>query len=427
MNIRPLLILQAPSAFISGGYYRWYKLLEYGKSEDIDYVVVTDSLSYQNYIRMFPRFKEVSRDYKTYVIDLHEIRFFPSSVSRVLKVFKPYWDAFSLAISISKVARKENVDLIVGPSEGPQRVWTSYFSGKTSNKPWTSVFQGERFLFKPTPKLGPINPINVLAHVSHKEFARNISLSSKLGYAMELLGLLKIAEKSLMLTVGRSLSDELKFLNPKIEFHVIFPGNGIDLEKFNKKSKLTSLYDAVFFSRFVPEKGVFDLLEIWKIVTQKFSNAKLAVAGIIEDVKVLEDFKKLIHRYGLARNVVFLGQKDHDSIIDLVKSSKIAIYPSLLDVFSLTVLESLACGVPVVAYDIPAIKYNFHDCKAVLRSPAKNTARMARNVIFLLENEELINELSKEARKYASNFDWKKVVKAEKEAYLKVIEWSNSC
>jgi len=426
MNIKPLLILHASTAFFSGGYYRWYKLLEYGKLEGIDYVIVTDSLSYQNYIQMFPNFKEVSKKYKTYVIDLQKIRLL-TPANRILKVLKPYWDAFSLAISISKIARKENVDLIVGPSEGPQRVWTSYFTGKMSYKPWTAVFQGERFLFKPTPKLGPINPINMLAHVSHKEFARNNSLSSKLGYALELLGLLKIAEKSLMLTVGRSLSEELQFLNPKIKFHVIFPGNGIDLEKFNKESKPTPLYDAVFFSRLVPEKGVFDVLEIWKIVTRKFHNAKLAVAGIIEDVKVFEDFNRLIHRYGLARNVIFLGQQDSDSIINLVKSSKITIYPSILDVFSLTVLESLACGIPVIAYDIPAIKYCFHGCKAVLCSPVKDTARMARNVIFLLEDEARRNELSKEARKFANNFDWKKVVKAEKEAYLKVIEQFNSC
>jgi len=135
----------------------------------------------------------------------------------------------------------------------------------------------------------------------------------------------------------------------------------------------------------------------------------------------------MISQYGLTKNIVFLGPQDKNSIIDLVGSSRLTIYPSTLDTFSLTVLESLACGTPVIAYNIPAIKYNFGKCKAVLRCPVKDKTSMAKNVIFLLENEDLRTKLSKEAKKYVSDFDWKKVAKAEKEAYSKVVEWFNSC
>jgi len=50
-----------------------------------------------------------------------------------------------------------------------------------------------------------------------------------------------------MLTVGPSLCEELRFLNPRIIFHVVSSGNGIDLEKFSRRSKGPPLYDAVFF------------------------------------------------------------------------------------------------------------------------------------------------------------------------------------
>jgi len=99
-------------------------------------------------------------------------------------------------MSISKIAREENVDLIMGPGEGTEMVWISYLVGKMSSKAWTALFQGERYLFQSTPQLGPINPINVLRHVSQKEFVRGISLISKVGFSFELLGLLKVAEKN---------------------------------------------------------------------------------------------------------------------------------------------------------------------------------------------------------------------------------------
>jgi len=425
-NIKPLIIVKAWHPVISGGYYRLYEILNNGNSEGINFIIVTDSLSYRNYIQMFPDFKEILKKHKSYVINLQNLKLFAQRVPRILKPIAAYWNSCLLAISISKIARKENVDLIVGPSEGFQMVWISYLVGKISRKPWTAIFQGERYLFQPTPQLGPINPINVLKHVSQKKFARGISFISKIGFSIGLLGLLKIAEKSLMLTVGPSLREEIRFLNPKITFHVISPGNGIDLEKFSKKSKQIFVYDAVFFSRLIPEKGIFDLLKIWKLVVQKFPKAKLAVAGIVEDPKLVKDFQRMVSQYGLNKNIVFLGPQDKISLIDLVSSSKLTIYPSTLDAFSLVILESLACGTPVIAYDILAVNYIFNNCKAVLRCPVNNIPVMASNVMFLLENECLRNRLSKEAEKYASSFDWKEVIRAEKEAYFEVIEWFNS-
>lgn len=426
MNIKPLIIVKARHSVISGGYYRLYEILKNGKSEGINYVIVTDSLSYRNYIQMFPDFKEILKRYKTYHLDVEKIKLLTPRMFRGLKVATSYWDCLLLAMSISKIAREENVDLIVGPSESTQMVWTCYFSGKLSNIPWTVIFQGTNDLLQPTLGLSPINPINVLKHVSQKELAKEAPLLSKLGFSLELLGVLKIAEKSLILTVSHSLCKEIKFLNPKIKFHVINPGNGIDLEKLSKGSRPTPLYDAVFFSRLIPEKGIFDLPEIWKLVTKKFPKARLAVAGMIEDVKIVKDFQRIISQYGLTKNVVFLGPQDRNAIADLVGSSKLTIYPSTLDVFPLVVLESLACGSPVIAYDILAVRYNFHKCRAVLLCSVKDNVSMAKNILSILENEDLRSKLSNLAKEYASNFDWKTVVKAEKEAYFKVIEWFNS-
>jgi glycosyltransferase involved in cell wall biosynthesis len=426
MNIKPLIIAKARHAAISGGYYRLYEILKNGKSEGINYVIVTDSLSYRNYVQMFPDFKEILEEYKSYVINLPKIKLLTPHMPRGLKAITSYWDSFLLATSISKIAREENVDLIVGPSEGTQIVWTSYFSGRMCHIPWTALFSGTSQLLQPTAVLGPINPVNVLKHVSQKESTRKTPLTSKFGFSMELLGLLKITQESLILTVSSSMCEEMRFLNPRITFHVITPGNGVDLKKFDKKSRPTPLYDAVFFSRLVPEKGMFDLPEIWKLVVQKFPKARLAVAGIVEDLKFVEDLQRMISRYGLTKNIVFLGSQEKNSIIDLVGSSKLTIYPSTLDTFSLVVLESLACGTPTITYDIPAITHNFRKCKAVLSSPVKDKASMAKNVISLLENEDLRTKLSKEAKEYASDYDWKKVVRAEKEAYFKVIEWFNS-
>lgn len=422
MEISPLILLKAHHAVYSGGYYRLYKLLKIGKKEKINYIVITDNKSYRNFIQMFSDFKEVLKQYKVYYIYSGNKNFIQKTPG--LKVIAGYKNYFSHAILISKIAYDEKADLIVGPSESTQIVWTSYFSGKLSRTPWTALFQGEKDLFQPTPNLGSINLFNVLKHINCKESFKNTSIVSKIGFSFELLGLLKISEKSLMLTVGRSLSEELKHLNPRISFHIISPGNGVDFKEFERVKK-SPLFDCIYFSRLVPEKGLFELPFIWKQVVKKIPSAKLAVAGGVEDQNFVNIFKKMVHRYGLSKNVVYFGPQDRESLIYLISSSKITIYPSFFDVFSLVILESLAAGVPVVAYSIPAVKYNFSDCKALLLCKTGDKRKMSEKIISLLENEDFRAELSKDAKEYAKNFDWQNVVKAEKEAYFKVIEWFN--
>jgi glycosyltransferase involved in cell wall biosynthesis len=58
----------------------------------------------------------------------------------------------------------------------------------------------------------------------------------------------------------------------------------------------------------------------------------------------------------------------------------------------------------------------------VLRCPTGDKKCMAKNVISIIENQSLRFRLRMEAKKYSSNYDWRNVVKAEKEAYQKVIK-----
>lgn len=426
MDIKPLIIVSARHSVISGGYRRTYEIIKRGKSEGVNYVIVTDRISYKNYAKMFPDFSDICQQYKTYLIDVEKTSSVSTSANRFLKAVPINKDLLLRSLEIAKIARLKDVDLIIGPSESSRILWMSYLSGKICKKPWTSIFTAETFLFSPTRGLGPLNPLNVFKHLSQKEQTKKLPLISKIGFSIELLSFLKIAEKSLILTVSPSISEEIRYLNPKIQFHIITPGNGVDLKIFDKKSSNQAIYDVVFFSRLIPEKGLFDLPEIFKLVVEKFPKAKIAVAGSVEDKRFLEDFRRMLSDYNLNRNITFLLHREEKFFIDLLSSSKVMIFPSILEAYGLVVLEALACGTPVVAYDIPAMKLNFSGVKAVLRCPIKDKVNMAKNVKFLLENEDVRKKLSHEAKEYVKNYDWKNVVIAEKEAYFKVIEWFNS-
>jgi len=417
-RIRPLLTVKFNSAVLSGGRRRTYEFLRLAKSEGIDYIVMTDLRSCTNATKIFPSYLEALSSYKVYM-DRHANRL-PPPIPGLRQAFVCK-NIINSALLTSRVARKENADLIVGDG-GTESLLTSYIAGGYCMKPWTAVFQPTTDLLQPSPSVGPLNATNILRFVSQKASTKNDSLISRIGTAGDLFFQLKAAERSMMLSVSSSLIEDFNYLDPRIKFHVINPGNGIHPEKFAPERYPDQEYDAIFFARLIPEKGLFDLPVIWKLVTKRVPKAMLAVAGIIEDRKYVDNFMEMIKKTNLGRNIVFLGELNEKDLVRSIKSSKLTLYPSVLDSFSLVTLESLACGIPVVAYDISAIRHNFGRCDAVFRCRIKDNQNMAEKVLLILEEETLRTALAKKAIEYSANYTWTNVVKAEKEAYFKVIE-----
>ena len=416
MNIRPIILVTFTYSSLSGGYKRLYEILKRGKSAGIDYIVITDSKSYENAVNIFPDFREILGQYKVIKRDLKkEIGTIPGLkqlhiVKRILK----------LALFISKVAKKEDADLILTPDEGIERVLASYLASRFCSKPWTAIFQPTEYLLQPSYSLESLNSLNILEHINSKTSADNLSLLSKIGLGIDLLTLLKVAEKTNILAVSNSVVEDFGYMNPRIKFVTVTPGNGIELSKFPTELSKKFDYHAVFFARLIPEKGIFDLVDIWKRVIKKMPNAKLAVCGISEKTEIVEKFLKEVSKYNLSNNIDFLGQQEYAKLINTVANSSLTLYPSYVDSFSLVTLESLACGTPVVAYDIPAIRHNFGKCESVFRCPIGDKKSMADTILSILTKKET-KSLAIEAKEFAASFDWNNIVEAEKKAYVQVI------
>jgi len=407
MDIRPLIFVDFSS--FSGGVKRTFNVLKRGKSYGIDYIVVFNRKDYQRAVKYFPSFNKVIDQYRFYMLD------WPAIYGNPLLI--RYKNLVKLACTIAKIAERENVDLIVSPSETYTKFLLSYLTGTFSNKPWTSIFQQP-----PMGIYGILNSKNVLLDF-------NTALRHPYWSAQRLwmlLTQLKVSENTLILTISRSIEEELKMLNSKINVYVIEPGCGVNSVDYHLET-LRKKYDAIFFARLIPEKGFLDLPEIWSIVTKEKPKAKLIVCGIVEDEKWVSDFFKLVKEYKISHNILFLGQKTEKDLLHSMKTSRLLVYPSSIDAFPLTILETLACGNPVVAYDIPAIRLNYRECKAVKTVRTKDKQKMAEYILSILNLNDLDRvKLSYNAKSFAERYTWKEVVKAEKNAYIKVLDYFNS-
>ena len=160
-------------------------------------------------------------------------------------------------------------------------------------------------------------------------------------------------------------------------------------------------YDAVFVGRFHYQKGVLELIDIWKLVCNKKPEAKLAMIGI---GPLENEIKDKIERLELENNIDLLGFKDGKDKYEVFKQSKIVVHPATYDSGGMAACEAMAWGLPGVSFDLEALKTYYQ--KGMIKTPCYDLGAFAENVIKLLEDKEVYEKTREDAIAWAKDWDW---------------------
>jgi glycosyltransferase involved in cell wall biosynthesis len=139
--------------------------------------------------------------------------------------------------------------------------------------------------------------------------------------------------------------------------------NGIDLEEFTSEERKKRIAEGEFVVGFVgrltANKGWRDYLQVVEALRSEKIKFLIAGAGAARD-----EMERIIRERKLKEKVEYLGyvsdMERFYSQIDLF------LLPSRLEAMGLSPLEAQACGVPVVAYDIQAMRETLLESSAVL-------------------------------------------------------------
>ncbi len=123
--------------------------------------------------------------------------------------------------------------------------------------------------------------------------------------------------------------------------------NFIDLNKFSTTQQKEDYY--LYYGRLSREKGVPTLINAWK----KFPHLKLKIVGSGPEENLI---KQLVKELNLS-NVELLGAKYGNELTQIIQKAKFTLVPSeWYETFGLTIIESYACGTPVIAAAIGGIE-----------------------------------------------------------------------
>ena len=119
--------------------------------------------------------------------------------------------------------------------------------------------------------------------------------------------------------------------------------HGIDLGQFTFNGKPQEDY-LLFFGRIHPDKGAKEAIEIARL-----SGKRLVMAGIIQDETY---FEREVEPHLGSDGISFVGSVGPEERDALLKDATALLHPINFDEpFGLSVVESMACGTPVIAFN----------------------------------------------------------------------------
>ncbi len=146
--------------------------------------------------------------------------------------------------------------------------------------------------------------------------------------------------------------------------------------------------------RFVPEKGHESLIRAFAYL----GHGTLVLAG---DGPTRQDMEALAQSLGLSKRVRFLGIRD--DVPRLLKCADVFVQPSRWEGLSLSLLEAMAVGLPVVASTGPGVSETVGD--AGLLFEEGNTAALAERLAQVAGSEALRRELGTSVLKRSLDYD----------------------
>lgn len=190
----------------------------------------------------------------------------------------------------------------------------------------------------------------------------------------------KISYKKATKVFFQNTSDMSTLIEDKIlrGDYDLLPGSGVNLKKYKLLDYPDEEYGITFsfIARIMKDKGIDEYLEAANKIKIKYPKVKFNVVGKIEEIR----YKTILNDY--ERREIIKYEEFKENIIPIINKSSCIINPSYSEGMSNILLESAACGRPLIASNIPG-------CKEIIDDEVNGYLFKAK------DTEDLVNKIEK--------------------------------
>jgi glycosyltransferase involved in cell wall biosynthesis len=230
--------------------------------------------------------------------------------------------------------------------------------------------------------------------------------------------------------------------------------NGVDTDQFVPGSNPNSVEqnDAkrlLFVGRVSPEKGLHVLLSAFRKVVDLYPNAQLEIIGpnaslpeefllTLGDDEKLQELasscggnprayfpllQKQVLTLGLERNVIFRGFVPNLQMVKHYQNADILVNPSFSESFGRSLIEAMACQVPVVATRVGGMTEIVDEGNTGILVKPGDAPALGEAMLRLLSEEGLRTRMGEAARERAVElFSWESIARNLLDNYRRICD-----
>lgn len=223
--------------------------------------------------------------------------------------------------------------------------------------------------------------------------------------------LCSLKESEQVITVSRRLEQEALTLYPQVKVQTIY--NGFDPVRFQPtdqgeaRKKLGLPLDqqiCLFVGNLYPVKGIPFLLKAFSQLIARTTDVHLYFVGGGSLKKSLQAQAKDL---GIDSQISWMGRKPYEEIPTWIQSADVMVLSSLSEGLPSILLESMACGKPMIATDVGGIAEVLQDGETGCLVPAQDAEKLATALTDLfVENPHKIQQLGEKAYQVSQNYTW---------------------
>ena len=255
----------------------------------------------------------VAEDYKPDTSEIYDFEvFFLKTFAK--KIFKP--NCFPWLKNLNKTIKKINPDLII--SSEVFSLWSLLVARKYTKKTiiWHELAKHNNMMKK--------IPSRIWYNIVARFFMRKVRIVARSNNAKKFIE---------------------KFCN-NVSSEII--DHGVELDKFNFSKEKENKF--IVISQLIERKRIDGIIIEFSKFLEKYKDYKLIIIG---DGEKRGELEKLVKKLNINSSVEFKGNRTHQEIIPILSKSKAMLINTMKDNSMLTIVESIACGTPIVTTNVP--------------------------------------------------------------------------
>lgn len=198
--------------------------------------------------------------------------------------------------------------------------------------------------------------------------------------------------------------------------------NGVDLDLFKSDPLRSVEQDDIpkiaCISRLVKGKGIECALHAMELIVKRYPTSKLIIIG---DGNIRQELENLANSLGIEKNVEFIGEVPNYDIPKYLASVNIYLLTSSREGFSLSLLEAMAFGLPIISTPVGIAQNILDKCSNGYLVPMRDPHAIYEAVVKIVENPDIKLMFSKNSADKAQEYSWGRIIKRYEKEYNRIL------